>query len=1075
MKYLRLFLAIFILPAFCLAQTNVDIVASKLDSLARLPFDHWKYTTRFTGVESEAAELSRSGFDDSRWEDLRLGQSIYVDSCWIRKEIELPRFIAGQPTKGTINFLVSVDDYGYLWVNGESRGRFPWDGEFVLTETARAKKKYVLLIKAINTGGPLRLIRAQSVSEETASAQQEIEDFAMSLRVGQKLLSFDTYQTNARVKTDPGIDKSKMEKEEKQKLNDLLQNIVQDVNVDALADGKADAFWKSVDKVRTRLKPVADFARRFTLYFDSNAHIDAAWLWREKETIEVCNRTFGSVMNMMEARPDFTYTQSQAALYDWMKEYYPDLFHQIQMRAEEGRWEIIGGMWVEPDCNLPSGESWARQLLYGQEFFREHFGKQVKIGWNPDSFGYNWNMPQFFLNAGIDVFITQKIGWNDTSVFPHRVFWWEAPDGSRIMAYFPFSYVDTIKDPFRLVDWLRQFEANTGFPRLLILFGVGDHGGGPSLDMMERIDRLKTLDIYPNVEFGNTEKYLTWLKIQDLSDLPVWDSELYLEYHRGTYTTQANTKKWNRKMEVLLTNVEKFSVFASEYGREYSRADLAEAWKTVCFNQFHDILPGSSIREVYFDSEESYHQAYTIGDFELKGALKTLSERIDMRGVKGIPVVVYNPLSWERTDIARVRLPKGDENPYALFDQKGKEIPSQTITLGIYHREVLFVAEGVPSLGYKTYVLRKQEPSIKNERLNITKTSMENEYFRVTLDSVSGWVKSIYDKRSDREVLSGDGNRLQLFEDKPTAWDAWNIGLGEEYSSTFRKTEIVEQGPVRVVLRIYHDFLKPGVQKSFPTEDFPSSFFTQDIILTAGIDRIDFKTDVEWWEDKTMLKVAFPVAVEDSTATYEIPYGSIERSTTLKHPLDKGKWEVPALRWADISENDYGISLLNNSKYGHDIKGSVMRLSLLRSPQWPDPTADRGDHSIEYALYPHSGGWQEGQTVRQGYAFNYPLITVLTDVHKGELPKTHSFIRLEPENLVLTTVKNAEDDSEAWIIQWYDAIGKETEAALILPFEPKKVVLTDFLEEDGESIAPIKNTVNIKTQRNGITTVKIIY
>jgi len=1069
-------LLLFLFTTGAHAQTSIDTLTETLDKLSSVSLDSWKMSTSFSSLERDVRTYSDPDFDDSNWEDLALDQRVLVDSCWLRKEISLPPFVAGHPVKGRVNFLVSVDDYGYLWVNAENLGRFPWDGEFVLTEGGKPDMRFVLLIKAMNTGGPLRMLRARVNLEDAVVDQQRIEDFSLSLQTGQKLTGFDTYQTNARVRTDPGTDKSGFSKEEKLELNALLMSQAEIVNVDALRRGDLTRFWNSVNEVRRNLQPVSDFVKRFTLYFDSNAHIDAAWLWREKETQEVCKRTFSSVMNMMKTRPDFTYTQSQAALYRWMEELYPDLFKQIQDRVEEGRWEIVGGMWVEPDCNLPDGVSWARQLLYGQRYFEDRFGKRVRVGWNPDSFGYNWNMPQFFLNSGIDVFITQKIGWNDTNVFPHRVFWWQAPDGSRILAYFPFNYVDTIEKPFRLADWLRQFEANTGFTRLLILFGVGDHGGGPSLEMMDRIDRLKSLDIFPRVVFGDAETYLDWLRSMDLSELPVWNDELYLESHRGTFTTQAGTKKWNRACETILTSAEKFSCIANLLGREYNSADLEEAWRRILFNQFHDILPGSSVREVYFDSEESYQEASQIGEHELTGALSSIAENINTSGCSdGIPLVVFNPLSWKRSDVTAVQLPEGDSGPHAVFDLEGREVPSQVVVTGKYSRELIFRASDVPSLGYRVYALRGVTPSRFDSDLAVSESSLENRFFRVKVDPDSGWVRSIVDRRSGREIISSYGNRLQLFDDKPDAWDAWNIGLGEEYGSTFRRIEVVERGPVRVVLRIHRDFLKPGVEKYFPTEDYPTSFFHQDVILFTGNDRIDFKTHVEWWEENVMLKVAFPLTVSDTVATYEIPYGSIERSTTLGRQEDRGKWEVPALRWADLSSRAYGVSLLNNSKYGYDIKGSMMRLSMLRSPKWPDPTADRGNHTIEYALYPHEGDWKENQTVRRGYEFNTPLLTVLTDRHKGSLPPVHSFVELSPSNLILTSVKRAEDDPGAWVFQWYDSAGEETTAVLTLPREPAKVYTSNFLEENGEELNVNNREVEMPMHRSGISTVKVVY
>ncbi len=1060
---------IVLVPLMMHAQSNVDKFVEQLDFLSSGSINNWKYTTDLS------VDPTKPEFDDSQWKNLKLDERIFPDSCWIRKEIILPERILGKTISGPMKFLVSVDDYGYMWIDGVSKGHFPWDGEFTLTENAKPGQKVTVAIKAINTGGPLRLIRAQIQSEGSLELRKMIEDFSLSIRVGQKLLSSDTYQSNARVKVDPKVDKSVMDGWEKKGINDFLQSSVTKLDVDALKNGEVDKFIASLNSIRTQLKPVGRFAKRFTLYFDSNAHIDAAWLWRDKETIEVCKNTFASVFNMMNQRPDFTYTQSAAAYYDWMERLYPDIFKKMQERVKDGRWEIVGGMWVEPDCNLPSGESWARHLLYSKRYFKQKFGVNVKIGWNPDSFGYNWNMPQFYTQAGIDAFITQKIGWNDTNVFPHRVFWWESPDGSRILSYFPFDYVNEISNPFQLVDWQRQFEANTGFTKMLILFGVGDHGGGPSLAMLDRIDRLRNLDIYPAIEYGTATTYLDWMKKQDLSKVPTWNDELYLEYHQGTYTTQAKMKKFNRTSEVLLTNAEKFGSIAATLGGSYVQHDYEAAWRKLLFNQFHDILPGSSIREVYIDATETHTEAQAIGNHLLSDALHSIAQNVNTSGVtKGKPVVVFNPLSWSRTDVVKLSIPTSAKEEYTVLES-GKEIPSQTVQKDRYNSEILFVAANVPSLGYKTFELRKKKPSPTTSSLKVSSTTIENKSFRVTIGADSGWIKSIVDLRNGKELLSGPGNELQMLEDKPSAWDAWNIGLtGVKFPSTFRRAEVIENGPVRVVLRLHRDYLKPGTKKDFPTEDFPSSFFTQDVILYDGIDRIDFRTDVDWWEDKTMLKVAFPLTVQDTVATYEIPFGTIRRSTQMRDSWEKAKVEVPAQRWADVSSGGYGVSLLNNLKYGYDIKGNTMRLSLLRSPQWPDPTADRGKHSIEYSLLPHTGTWQDAQTVRRGYEFNNPLIAVVSDPHKGTLPPSHSFITLSPANLVLSTVKKAED-SDAWIVQWYDASGQDSEAHIQLPQKPKKVLMTNFLEEDGEPIQTNGNTLTVRTKKNSIMTVKIYY
>lgn len=1066
----------FILHLSLLAQSNVDKLATTLDSLTLVSFNNWKISPDLKGLNL-SSDPTKPDFDDSQWNTLRIDENVYPDSCWLRKEISLPKTYLGQPISGPIKFLVSVDDYGYLWVNGESKGHFPWNGEFELTKNAQPGQKFLIAIKAINTGGPLRLLRAELRLETTSELLKTLKDFSLSLQVGQKLLSFDTYQTNARVKVDPKIDNSVMNRQEKERLQQLLQDLAARVNIDALANGEMDKFNSSLAEVRSQLKPISDFAKRFTLYFDANAHIDAAWLWRDLETIEVCKNTFASVDNIMNARRDFTYTQSSAAYYDWMERFHPDVYQKIQKRVKEGRWEIVGGMWVEPDCNLPSGESWMRHLLYSKRYFKNKFGVDVKIGWNPDSFGYNWNMPMFYTNAGVDAFITQKIGWNETNVFPYRVFWWEAPDSSRILTYFPFDYVNTIDNPYQLVDWMRQFEANTGFTKMMILFGVGDHGGGPSLEMIDRIEHLKTLDIYPTIEYGTAGQYLNWLKAQNLSTIPVWNDEIYLEYHQGTFTTQAKTKEWNRKSEVLLTNAEKFSTIATMYDKMYFSHDLEEAWRKVLFNQFHDILPGSSIRENYIDAEEKYKDAEMVGTHELEDALGLLTLEINTAQIQQeLPLIIFNSLSWERTDVVKVTAPAKPKGGCVVYNEKGAIVPSQVLQKNDYEWEIMFVAKNVPPLGYSIYAVsyndKPQRALTQNQRKQRT---IENEFFKVSIDSTSGWLKSIIDKRSNRELLSGFGNELQILEDKPSAWDAWNIGLtGVKYPSKLKKIELVESGPVRWTIRVTREYLKPGVKKDFPTEDFPTTFFTQDISLYAGIDRIDFTTNVDWWEDKTMLKVAFSVTVSDTVATYEIPYGTIKRSTQWRNSWDSAKVEVPAQRWADLSQNDYGVSLLNKAKYGYDIKGNVMRLSLLRSPKWPDPTADRGKHTIEYSLYPHAGRVESANTIRRGYEYNTPLIPFFTDHHEGALPPSYSFVRLEPSTLVLTTIKRAED-SDAWVVQWYNTSSLPTEATLTLPKTPKKVFLSNFLEEDGQSISFKKNAVKVNTHKRGVTTIKIVF
>ena len=1088
MNIKNLFIAVlisllFITMLFGQSKTSmIDEICSNLEKRLSIRYNHWNYNANML------VNAWQPDYVDETWKTLAIDERVFPDSAWLRKTIVIPQKIAGKNVAGgKIKLKLTVDDAGICWINGVNKGLFKWNGEYVLTENAKAGEEFKVAIKAINTGGPMRLLEAKIEWDEIEPLSTLIQDYIVSIKTGQKLLSDDTYMKTGRIQLDNGKDLSSVPKERKLALRQILHNAVSLVDINAMDNGNLGRFEKSLQKSRKALKPVGDFAQEFTLVFDSNAHIDCAWLWRYLETINVAKNTFNSVLEMMDARPDFTYTQSQAHLFWWMEDMYPDIFKRIGDRVKDERWELIGGMWVEPDCNLISGESWARQLLYGQQYFKDKFNADIKIGWNPDSFGYNWNMPQFFRDAGIDAFVTQKIGWNDTNMFPYRLFWWESPDGTRLLTYFPNSYVNQIKNPYNLVDWLRQFEANTGFKKMLILYGVGDHGGGPDLEMISRIEELKKLDVYPKVEYGTTRDYLSWIRESDLTDLPVWKDELYLEYHRGTYTSQAKTKKYNRESEIAFSNAEQAATIASLYGRPYSNTDFFQGWRGVLFNQFHDILPGSSIHPVYKDSDELYEQSLEIARHEFDKSINHLAKQIDTNVRNNSqPVLIYNSLPWQRSDVVELVVPK-DNKYYSIYNKNGKEIKSQVVSAGRYQNKLIFIAEDIPSMGYAVYELIERKSKNKKSVLKADQLTLENNILKVDIDDQTGWLKSIFSKLDNREYLSGAGNELQLFKDKPANWDAWNIGLGERYPLTFRNIELIESGPVRAVVRVKHDFLKPGIKKSYPTPNNPNSYFTQDIILYDGINRIDFRTLVDWWEEHVMLKVSFSVSAKNSSACYEIPFGTIYRPTTKNNNWEKARFEVNQHKWSDLTDasNDFGISLLNRSKYGGDIHGNVMRLSLLKSPKWPDPQADMGKHEIEYSIYPHSGCWKKGGSMRRGYEYNYPLIAKIVKPGNGSLPKAFSFVNIEPSNVMLHTIKiaepnqsygNSEDEKNknVWIVRLFEFQGKNTGTVLTFPENIKAAWSSNILEEDGEALKVNGNKVELKIAPFRVQTVKVL-
>jgi alpha-mannosidase len=735
-------------------------------------------------------------------------------------------------------------------------------------------------------------------------------------------------------------------------------------------------------------------------------------------------------------------------------------------------------MWAEPDCNLIDGESFIRQILYGKKYFKNKFGVDVKLGWNPDSFGYNWNMPQFFKKSGIEAFVTQKISWNDTTVFPYFLFWWEAPDGSRVLSYFPPTGYAGRFGAEEIVSGLKQFERNTGLREVLILYGLGNHGGGPNREMLNRARNYEKQDIFPRIKHSKASYFLNQIKKSHLKSLPVWKDELYLEYHRGTYTTQAETKKFNRKSEVLLSNAEKASALAFLLGRDYGQQFLNQAWEKVMMNQFHDILPGSSINPVYRDAREYYLEARHLAQKELMESLKSIASKIETSsGEEGTPLLVFNSLSWDRDGVVKVKLPSQFQGEAKVISDSGEEISSQILD-SEEGKMLCFIARRVPSLGYRIYRVQEGSGKAYSSDLTVGEATLENRYFRIALHPQSGNIISIFDNLEKREVLapSAQGNELQLLEDIPEQWDAWNIKYtGRNWRlDKAESIKIQEKGPVMAAIQVEKSYLGLSKSRRAPTPDFPSSFFSQKIILYEDIPRIDIEMKADWWEDHVLLKVAFPVDVNNNKATYEIPFAFVERPTARNTDWEKARFEVPAIRWADLSDGKYGVSLLNESKYGHDTKDNVLRLTLLRSPSWPDPMADRGKHEFSYALYPHKGDWREADTVLQGYDFNYPLLAIFIDSHQGELASSHSFFRASPSNIILVTIKKAED-RESLVLRLYESEGEATEAVVEFFRKPKKVYELDLMENRLSSVPFEEKTLALKFGKSEIKTLELVY
>src|ERR1700719_4509478 len=868
--------------------------------------------------------------------------------------------------------------------------------------------------------------------------------------------------------------------ERRQQLDAALKAI----DFSPLDRGDQAGFDASLKQAHSKLEELKPWLQQFNIRIVGNSHIDVAWLWPWTEAVEVVRNTFQSVLDLMREYPDFKFTMSSARTHEWMQEKYPDLFEQIKQRVKEGRWEVIGGMWVEPDLNMPDGESLVHQILVGKRYFQKNFGVDIKIGWNPDSFGYNWQLPQIYKKSGIDYFVTSKLLWaTDYTKFPYRLFWWEAPDGSRLLTYFPHEYANEF-DPQQIAQDLSFYAPSiygskvTDSAQMLYLYGIGDHGGGPTRTMLDRANHLRDPNtVFPKIEFSTAKEFFADLT-QDLPNLkvPTWKDELYFEYHRGVMTTQADTKQRIRRDEELLLDAEKYASLASLFGRSYPQDQFELDWKNLLFDHFHDVMPGSGIAVNYLDAKRNLENVDRAANDVTRGSLREIAARVNTQR-EGVPVMIFNSLSWPRTEVTEVeaQLP-GPARQIQVVDSTGKPAESQLLHLDPEtHRARFLLLSKTPSFGYQTYFVRAATaPPAVHSLLKASSNTLENEFLRVKIDPQTGCMTSLFDKRSGTEALapaetdtggpknSTCGNLLQTFVDKPKQRGAWNIDADFEKQhwdlDKADEVKLIESGPLRAIIQ--------------GKNHFQNSTFVRDIIVYAGVPRVDVKMQAEWHEKHILLKVAFPLSAHSDKATYEIPFGSVERPTTRNTPAEQAQFEVPAQRWADLSDTKHGFSLLNDSKYGYDVRGNVLRLSLLRSPEWPDPHADEGHHEFTYSLYPHGGNWRDAQTVRRGYELNYKLIAMQSHKHEGTLPGDHSFVRVEPDNVVVTAVKKSEDD-DSLVLRFYEWAGRDVDVKLQLPAGAQSASETDLMERSMSSLAVHHDAVTVHTKPYEIKTLKV--
>jgi alpha-mannosidase len=774
-------------------------------------------------------------------------------------------------------------------------------------------------------------------------------------------------------------------------------------------------------------------------------------LWRYTETEDVTKQTFRAALDNLKTFPSFTFSHGQAQSYYWIEKNDPLMFQEIKRYVEQGRWEITGGTWVESDANIPSGEALVRQYLYGKRYFKQKFGVTVKHGWYPDTFGHPGSLPQILAGCGIETYSFYR-PWGE-----ERMFWWESPDGSRIFTHRPPDWYGTwtpIADT--VYTTAKRTYDKFSVTNSVKFYGVGDHGGGPTRRQINKINELSTLQMYPAVKMSSFDKYYSTL-LAEKKDFPVVRGEQNSIFE-GCYTSQAMVKQKNREAEALLPTSEMFSSLAMRYGYAYPDSLYGEAWHRVLFNQFHDVLAGSGVHDVYTDAKNWYDEAFGMATTAMNGGLGKIAANIftNNKNAKSTPVILFNPLNWQRTEPVELawKLSGKDLQP-AVLDEKGKEVPAQVTGRNGDTVKFVFVPRNVPGIGYKTYWIATKNNS---KQAVYSELNLENKYYRVDFDPKTGWITRIYDKTEKREIVkpNSPANQLQVQEDD-AGMSAWVIGLKGEPKAmdSLVSVKVIEDGAVRKVVRSEYRY--------------GQSSFAQDAILYKELKRIDFKFTADWHERKKMLKIAFPLNLDSAKATFDIPYGTTERAQDGK--------EVATQKWTDLSDLLRGVSLLNNAKYGCDVKSNVIRLTALRSSFEPDPKADEGHHEFTYALYPHKGTWREAQTVQRGYEFNTPMVTYSTTQHKGTLTASNSLISCSSTDIVIAAVKKCEDDN-GLILRCYETTGKPAEAKFQFWQAVKKVSETDMMEwneHESKNLRLVKNGFTATMKPFEVKTMKLAF
>ena len=988
-----------------------------------------RFTWRFS--QGELPQAYEAGFDDSFWKEVDLPMIFDAreGDGWLRCKIKVPHVINGIDVSGSAIKMLSSPIVSKTEVFVDSRKVLSADywlelrgPRMIISRDAQPGDEHVVAIhisqKYESVAIPHIEIRFEKVEDVIFEVESFIQEFRLARVLDEEIAEAASQSFDRTV-----IDKSP-------------SRLIEEIN-----------------KSRASMAELREKAKQFKVHLVAHAHIDMNWLWPWEDTVATIRETFKTMLRFMENYPGFCFSQSQAAVYKVMEEKCPEIFSSIREYAKKN-WDITASMWVEADLNMAGTEALIRQFLEAKRYIKEKFDFIPEVCWEPDTFGHVWTLPQIIRKTGGRYYYFMRCGKGEP------IFWWESPDGSRVLAF--TSIYNNFVTPENIVDLVIDLYERYGLKTSMFVYGVGDHGGGATLEDIEAAIKIQKKELLPDVFFSTTHGFFRDVETElNGKRIPVIRDELQFIFD-GCYTTHGDIKRYNRLCESLLVDAEKFSVFSGKH----PSGDLKKAWRNMLFNQFHDILDGSGTSEAYICPRELAEESLKIAREALDSSIRTMVTQIRFSRSE-IAVVVFNSLSWDRIDIVKVKTPRErvPKKPLMVSSDGKEKIKAQ-----FDGDELIFIAS-VPSMGYKTYYLIDGgEDSEAPSAVKCHGNSIANEYFELKIDEGSGTIISLFDKANERFIFKRDrfpytkpifSNLFQVLYELPHPMSAWIIGeiIRTENLIKNAEVEFIGKGPVRATVKAVHKFL--------------NSRITQFISLYEKIPRVDFDTIIEWGEtsddrsEAPMLKVSFTPILRDPRVTYEIPFGYVER------PADGT--EVPALRWVDISDGEYGVSLLNDSKYGFDAEGSTIRMTLLRASYSPDPQPDVGTHKVKYSLYPHPGDWKEALTFRRGCEINHPLkayVIMDPSAAEGCMPEEYSFLSITPENVVVSSVKMAED-SGGFNIRVYDATGEGAEAELTLRGKIENAYESDMLERIVKPMHVRENTIKVRLSPFEIKTIRI--